>query len=61
MSKFGKDTVSVFNTFQAAQSLLNEEQRKKLKFREKLDLFFLDYDLMPLIIHDSYLLAMKST
>lgn len=47
------------NTFEAACILLDREKRSKLKLRQKLDLFFVDYDLIPLIVQDSYLQATK--
>ncbi|CAD8143182.1 unnamed protein product [Paramecium octaurelia] len=54
---FKKDKVCVFNTFNAAVSLLNRDQRKQMSLRDMLDMFFLDYDLIPLIIQDSYILS----
>ena len=59
LSSFAKDQVSVLNTFHAASALLNRETREKLNFRQKMDMFFLDSDLIPLIIFDSYLTSMK--
>ncbi|CAD8135885.1 unnamed protein product [Paramecium octaurelia] len=54
---FKKDKVCVFNTFNAALSLLNRNQRRQMSLRDMLDMFFLDYDLIPLIIQDSYILS----
>ncbi|CAD8132510.1 unnamed protein product [Paramecium pentaurelia] len=56
-NSFKKDKVCVFNTFNAAVSLLNRNQRKQMSLRDMLDMFFLDYDLIPLIIQDSYILS----
>jgi replication factor C subunit 1 len=38
------------NVFGAAIILLNREKREPLKLREKLDLYFMDFDLIPLIV-----------
>ncbi|CAD8054768.1 unnamed protein product [Paramecium sonneborni] len=54
---FKKDKVCVFNTFNAALSLLNKNQRQQLSLRDMMDMFFLDYDLIPLIIQDNYILS----
>ncbi|CAK60343.1 unnamed protein product (macronuclear) [Paramecium tetraurelia] len=54
---FKKDKVCVFNTFNAAVSLLNRNQRIQMSLRDMLDMFFLDYDLIPLIIQDNYILS----
>lgn len=34
---------------------------KKLNFREKMNLFFIDYDLIPLLIHENYLNCYNKT
>ncbi|CAD8077029.1 unnamed protein product [Paramecium sonneborni] len=56
-NSFKKDKVCVFNTFNAALSLLNQNQRQQLSFRDMMDMFYLDYDLIPLIIQDNYILS----
>jgi hypothetical protein len=52
------------NNFEAAYRLLNHGlvnlNEKYPTFRDKLDLFFIDYDWVPLLIHDSYLSAMEN-
>ena len=58
----GKDEKLMVNNFEAAYRLLNHGRTnlnlKYPTFRDKLDLFFIDYDWVPLLIHDSYLCAM---
>ena len=44
----------MLNIFKAAAKLLDASQSKRLKISEKLDLFFLDYNIMPLMVHESY-------
>ena len=52
----------MLNNWDAAYKLLNHGadslQKKFPSFREKLDLFFVDYDWVPLLIQDSYLNAL---
>ena len=55
---FNKDEFIMLNNFQAATKLLNS-QNKKLPFRDLLDLYFIDYDLIPLLIHENYLSNFK--
>lgn len=64
-SKFGlkmmmKDPLSMIGHFDAASKLLNKNEMKGLKYREKVDLFFIDFDMIPLIIHENYLSAMTN-
>ena len=53
-----KDETIMLNNFQAATKLLNC-QNKKLPFHNLLDLYFIDYDLIPLLIHENYLSNFK--
>lgn len=46
------------DSVKAATSFLNFPDFSKLKFREKIDLFFIDYSLIPLLVHDNYLSAL---
>ena len=64
-SKFGlkmmmKDPLSMIGHFDAASRLLNKNEMKGLRYREKVDLFFIDFDMIPLIIHENYLSAMTN-
>jgi replication factor C subunit 1 len=53
--KFNKDNLLMVSNFDASAKLLNKAVFRKLNFREKLNLFFIDYDLIPLLIHENYL------
>ena len=48
----------MINTFEAAYRLLN--QKKEDSFRDKLDLYFVDYEMVPLLVHENYLNSMQS-
>lgn len=55
-----KDQNVMINNFEAAHRLLNCGHKPLGKsFREKLDLFFIDYDFVPLLVQESYLGAMQ--
>ena len=49
----------MMNNFEAANRLLNNGEqpldKKYPTFRQKLDLFFIDYDFIPLLVQESYL------
>lgn len=51
----------MIDNIKASTSLLNFEESKKLKYREKVDLFFIDYMFIPLLVHDNYLNAMEKS
>ena len=57
-----KDENVMINNFDAAQRLLDHGKVdlniKYPTFRDKMDLFFIDYDFIPLLVQDSYLNAM---
>ena len=64
-SKFGlkmmmKDPLSMIGHFDAATKLLNRKEMKPLRHKDKVDLFFIDFDMIPLIIHENYLSAMTN-
>lgn len=54
LKNISKDESVMINNFDAAHRLLNHGQQnlnlKYPQFRQKLDLFFIDYDLIPLLI-----------
>jgi replication factor C subunit 1 len=56
----GKDAHIMINSFEAASKLLRKSDQKSLTQKEKMDLFFIDYDLVPLLIHENYLQAFGS-
>ena len=59
MNSFNKDSSVMLSNFDAAGKLLNNSNSKKMSFRELLDLYFIDYDLIPLLIHENYLSIFK--
>ena len=62
LKSISKDESVMINNFDAAHRLLNHGNIsldiKYPTFRQKVDLFFIDYDLIPLLIQESYLTAM---
>ncbi len=52
----------MINNFEAAYRLLNHGavslEKKYPTFRQKLDLFFIDHDWVPLLVQESYLNSM---
>ena len=44
----------------ATSELLDYKQFEKLSYRDKVDLFFVDYNFIPLLIQDSYLSGFES-
>ena len=55
----GKDEVVMLKNFDAAKELLNNKSHT-LSYRHLLDLFFIDYDLIPLLIQENYLFTFPS-
>ena len=45
-----KDEKVSINNFEAAYRLLNSQETKYPKLSDKLDLFFIDYDMVPLLV-----------
>ena len=61
IDQVNKDEKVMINNFDAAFRLLNiNEQQSRGKyttFRDKIDLFFIDYDFVPLLVQENYLSA----
>ena len=59
-----KDEKVMINNFDAAHRLLNAGEGnlngKYPSFRDKLDLFFVDYDWVPLLVQEGYLNSMQN-
>lgn len=55
-----KDPLSMIGHFDAAAKLLSRKDMKGMRHRDKVDLFFIDFDIIPLIIHENYLMAMTN-
>ena len=55
----GKDESVMINNFEAAFRLLNcgksEMKLRYPEFRQKLNLFFIDFDFIPLLVQECYL------
>ena len=62
MMRMKKDEKVMINNFDAAHRLLNSGEGgldvKYPTFRDKLDLFFVDYDWVPLLVQEGYLNSM---
>ena len=56
----GKDESVMINNFEAGTRLLNFDVQQRLypKFPQKVNLYFIDYDMVPLLVQDQYLNAM---
>ena len=50
-----KDKMIMIDSVKASTTFLHYPDFSKLKYREKVDLFFIDYSLIPLLVHDNYL------
>ena len=55
----GKDEVVMLKNFDAAKELLSFKSRS-LPYRQLLDLYFIDYDFIPLLIYENYLSTFPS-
>ena len=55
-----KDHKLMINPFQAVYKLLLKEEHEKMTFRDKLDMFYLDYNFTPLLVQENYLTAMEN-
>ena len=55
----GKDEIVMLKNFDAAKELLNSKSHT-LPYHHLLDLYFIDYDLIPLLIHENYLSTFPS-
>jgi replication factor C subunit 1 len=62
LKNISKDESVMINNFDAAHRLLDHGKTsldiRYPTFRQKIDLFFIDYDMIPLLIQENYLTAM---
>jgi replication factor C subunit 1 len=58
-SKHAKDSSVMISHFNAARILLNRTEFRGLRITERTDLFFVDSDLVPLIVHENLLASRK--
>ena len=54
-----KDKSVTVGSFEICKILLNRSESSKLNFGQKLDLFFVDFDLIPNMIYENYILTAK--
>ncbi|EAS05103.2 AAA family ATPase (macronuclear) [Tetrahymena thermophila SB210] len=61
LSSFKKDDQVSMSAFEAAKILMTKvEFDRKKQISQKVDLFFLDYELVPMLIHENYLSTFQS-
>ncbi|KAL4475534.1 hypothetical protein ABPG72_009223 [Tetrahymena utriculariae] len=61
LSSFKKDDQVSMSAFEAAKILMTKaEFDRKKQISQKIDLFFLDYELVPMLIHENYLSTFQS-
>ncbi len=56
-----KDEQTMLHPFDAAKRLLNRADARNLSLARRLNLFFVDVDMLPLLIHENYLSAYGSS
>ncbi|KAL4431684.1 hypothetical protein ABPG74_017313 [Tetrahymena malaccensis] len=54
-----KDATVMLDAFQASTQLMQSYKFQKMTLRERIELFFIDYDLIPLLVHQNYLDTIK--
>lgn len=54
-NNFKKDESVMISNFDAGTKLMRKQEFDKLTFRERMNLFFVDYSLIPLLFHENYL------
>lgn len=54
-SLHNKDSLIMISAFDSCKKMLTKSEFKRMSFREKMDLFFVDFDLLPSLIHVSLL------
>lgn len=60
VKNISKDKNLMINNFQAAHKLLNSNEFRDMDYRERMDMFFIDYDFVPLLVQENYLKAFES-
>jgi replication factor C subunit 1 len=54
IGKYSKDSVLMLNAFDSAKKLLTRNDLSRMSMDERLDLFFIDFDLTPGLIHVNF-------
>lgn len=57
--EISKDQQVMITPFDACKKLLNSSEAQRMTFRDKLDLFFVDFSLVGLLVHENYLGSVK--
>ena len=60
VEKFKKDFSVCLSSFDICKKFLIKSEMNKMNFDEKIDLFFVDFDLIPSLIHENYLTCVSS-
>ncbi|CAE8736092.1 unnamed protein product, partial [Polarella glacialis] len=55
LKQVSKDQGIMLSPFDACKKLLNSSEGSRLSFRDRLDMFFVDYSLMGLLVQENYL------
>eukprot|EP00927_Polykrikos_kofoidii_P029760 TRINITY_DN25672_c0_g1_i1.p1 TRINITY_DN25672_c0_g1~~TRINITY_DN25672_c0_g1_i1.p1 ORF type:complete len:935 (-),score=184.64 TRINITY_DN25672_c0_g1_i1:525-3281(-) len=59
LHEFSKDQQGMMSPFDACKKLLNSSEGKRLSFRDRLDLFFVDHSLVGLLTQENYLKSVE--
>ena len=59
ISENSKDIGVMMGPFDACKKLLNTSEAQRLSFRERLDMFFVDFSLVGLLVHENYLRSVE--
>jgi len=59
MSSLSKDAGIMLTPFDACKKLLNSSEAARLSYRERLDMFFVDFSLVGLLIQENYLKSVE--
>jgi len=59
LSQFNKDQEVMMGPFDAVKKLLNTSEAARCSFRDRLEMFFVDYSLVGLLVHENYLRAVE--
>jgi hypothetical protein len=57
--RFSKDSAVMLTHFDATRKLLNRGELDQMKIRDRLDCYFIDSDMVPLMVHENYIASMK--
>eukprot|EP00811_Abedinium_folium_P028811 NODE_448_length_3040_cov_8.023687.p1 GENE.NODE_448_length_3040_cov_8.023687~~NODE_448_length_3040_cov_8.023687.p1 ORF type:complete len:918 (+),score=340.15 NODE_448_length_3040_cov_8.023687:357-2756(+) len=59
LSQYSKDMSIMLTPFDAAKKLLNSFEASRLTFRQRMDMFFVDYSLVGMLVQENYLRAVE--